>query len=239
MNSNQLVDEVRAYCHKHSNPQNLQKYQRYFKGGYDGYGLTTIQITAKVKEIAPKLDAGIETALKAVPVFMESGMYEETSFGLLIVDSFEKELTPEVFDLIGSWFAKGITNWAHADTLGMYLLPKFLKKNIIAIEDFKPWLQSEYKFQRRCVPVTLIKSLKIVGIEKPMQFVEPLMTDTEREVHQGVGWFLREGWKLNPNEVELFLLKWKETAPRLIFQYACEKMEKEERLRFRRTKKGK
>jgi 3-methyladenine DNA glycosylase AlkD len=63
------------------------------------------------------------------------------------------------------------------------------------------------------------------------------MTDPEREVHQGTGWFLREAWKRKPEETEIFLLKWKDTAPRLIFQYATEKMTAEGKGRFRRHKK--
>jgi 3-methyladenine DNA glycosylase AlkD len=67
-------------------------------------------------------------------------------------------------------------------------------------------------------------------------FIEPLMTDDEREVHQGVGWFLREAWKLKRNETENFLLEWKDTAPRLIIQYATEKMSTEEKQRFKKKK---
>ena len=62
------------------------------------------------------------------------------------------------------------------------------------------------------------------------------MMDKEREVHQGVGWFLREAWKIEPAPVEAFLLKYKDTAPRLIFQYATEKMTPEEKNRFRKSK---
>jgi 3-methyladenine DNA glycosylase AlkD len=62
------------------------------------------------------------------------------------------------------------------------------------------------------------------------------MTDPDREVHQGTGWFLREAWKLNRGETEKFLMKHRNTAPRLIMQYATEKMTKDERLKFRRDK---
>jgi len=58
--------------------------------------------------------------------------------------------------------------------------------------------------------------------------------DPAREVHQGVGWFLREAWKIQPIPVEEFLLKYKDTAPRLIFQYATEKMKPEEKERFKK-----
>ncbi len=105
------------------------------------------------------------------------------------------------------------------------------------MSDLSSWLDSPFKFQRRCVPVTLIKHMKKTRQVMPsIIFVEKLMADPEREVHQGMGWFLREAWKISPAEVEPFLEKWKETAPRLIIQYACEKMTKEDKQRFRRTK---
>ncbi len=69
-----------------------------------------------------------------------------------------------------------------------------------------------------------------------LEFIDPMMMDTEREVHQGLGWFLRECWKKDRNETEKFLLKWKNHCARLIIQYATEKMTKEERLRFRKAK---
>ena len=40
-------------------------------------------------------------------------------------------------------------------------------------------------------------------------------------------------------KVESFLLKWKDTAPRKIFQYATEKMTKVQRVRFRAERKRK
>jgi len=88
------------------------------------------------------------------------------------------------------------------------------------------------------VPVALIKLMKETKrVEEYVRFIEPLMMDAEREVHQGVGWFLREAWKIDPEPVEEFLLKYKNTAARLIFQYATEKMTPEGKARFRREKR--
>jgi len=64
------------------------------------------------------------------------------------------------------------------------------------------------------------------------------MSDTERVVHQGLGWFLREAWKRDPKPVEKLLLRWKDTAARLIIQYATEKMMPQQKERFRAAKKG-
>jgi len=99
-------------------------------------------------------------------------------------------------------------------------------------------MKEKNKFQRRAVPVSLIKLMKETGqVREFVHFIEPLMMDPEREVHQGVGWFLREAWKLQPQPVEEFLLKYKDSAPRLIFQYATEKMKSEDKKRFRKEKK--
>jgi 3-methyladenine DNA glycosylase AlkD len=63
-----------------------------------------------------------------------------------------------------------------------------------------------------------------------------MMLDEERVVHQGLGWFLREAWKRQPEPVERFLLEFKDCAPRLIFQYATEKMPPADKVRFRKAK---
>jgi hypothetical protein len=62
------------------------------------------------------------------------------------------------------------------------------------------------------------------------------MSDREGEVHRGAGGFLREVWKLKREVTEEFLLKWKDSSPGLIFQYACEKMSAEEKLRFKKPR---
>jgi 3-methyladenine DNA glycosylase AlkD len=135
------------------------------------------------------------------------------------------------------WFETGINNWAHTDVTCGHLIKPLLLKQIIDINAFDLWRKAKNKYQRRAVPVSLIGILKTTSDFKPLfRFIEPLMRDPERVVHQGVGWFLREAWKLNKPDTEAFLLKWKNDSPRLIFQYACEKMNAEEKLRFKRDK---
>jgi len=66
-----------------------------------------------------------------------------------------------------------------------------------------------------------------------------MMMSPEKPIQQGLGWFLREAWNRHPAEVEPFLLKWKEHCGRVIIQYATEKMKAEDKLNYRRSKKGK
>jgi len=237
MTSAEIIQEIRSYCVANADAERLQKSQRFFKEELVGYGLTAPQVYSKVKEMLKRGDFDLQTVLGAAPELMKNRMFEEISMALLLLDGLWKRYTPDTFQEIEKWFSIGIYNWAHADTLGMFILPKFLDKKIVEMNDFSPWLNSSFKFQRRCVPVTLIKHIKKTRLVMPsILFVEKLMTDPEREVHQGMGWFLREAWKISPAEVEPFLEKWKDTAPRLIIQYACEKMTAENKLRFKRAK---
>lgn len=237
MKSKELIEDIRRFCSENQNAENALKAKRYFKEAPECYGLTQPQMNEKAKQLLREMAVTLPTVLEAIPELFKSGKYEEVTIGLLLVNGFEKQYSKELLAEIGKWFSYSIHNWAHADTLGMFILPKFFKYKVIEDKDFKSWLKSKYKFQRRCVPVTLIKTLKTRdNYQQIFKFLEELMTDSEREVHQGMGWFLRECWKFKPAETEEFLLKWKDKAPRLIIQYATEKMPKEEKDRFKRGK---
>lgn len=238
MKSQELFNDLLNYCQANANPELVKKYSRYFKEGvYDAWGLSQTLMEAKKAELKKSDEITVDLVFETAPLLMNSGKYEETSFALILITIVKDKLTKSDFKRLESWFETGIANWAHADYFGMLFLPEIMKQGLVDKEDFTRWITSPYKFQRRCVPVTFIKLLKTgVPFHELFFFVEPLMSDPEREVHQGMGWFLREAWKVKAEEAEAFLLKWKDTAPRLIFQYACEKMTPENKQRFRKAK---
>lgn len=230
-----LFNDIRFYCTANANEEMVEKYSRYFRGGYNAYGLSLDQLEEKVLDILEHEETTFNLILKTNRLLVKSPKYEETSFAILLTKAFAKEFTPDIFIEIGKWFETGITNWAHADVISGELLFIFLKKKLVTMQAFENWRTANNKFQRRAVPVTLIKLLKTTEDFTPLfAFIEPLMMDPEREVQQGLGWFLREAWKLQPQVTETFLIKWKDSAPRLIFQYATEKMTAEQKKRFKK-----
>jgi 3-methyladenine DNA glycosylase AlkD len=139
--------------------------------------------------------------------------------------------------LLGQWFDGGVRNWGHTDVICGEIIGKRLADGAIKPAVLAGWRSSPHKYKRRAVPVSLINLVKTGSAAGPLlQFVEPLMLDSEKFVQQGMGWFLRECWKKDPAPVEEFLLKYRETAPRLIFQYATDRMSAAGKQRFRRTK---
>jgi hypothetical protein len=239
MTSSALYNDILAYCNTNMNEANIIKYQRYFKEKHDAYGLSSPQVYDKVAELR-KNNLTLDIVTETFSEKLIFGKYEEIMFGILLVSAFPKQWKPETFETLAGLFSKGIYNWAHADTLAMNILPDFILKKIVPFEMLESWKFSPYKFQRRCVPVSCIKLIKKQKQVKPyLEFIQPLMTDTEREVHQGLGWFLREAWKIQPEITEAFLLEWKDVSARLIFQYACEKMTVEAKQKFKAIKKTK
>ena len=237
MTPEELFNDIDGFCKANANEAIVKKYARYFKENYDAFGLTPEHSSGKVKSLLEDDGVDLKLVFQTAPLLLKTGKYEETSFALLFLRAFSKEYMKETFLELGHWFEIGITNWGHTDFICGEITPLFFKKGIIKFEDFSKWRKANNKYQRRAVPVSLIKQLKTTTEYQPyLDFIDPMMMDPERVVHQGLGWFLREAWKKQPSQVEPFLLKWKNTAARLIFQYATEKMTSEQKQRFRKEK---
>ncbi len=233
----ELLTQIREFCSSHTDPQKIAKYAPYFKEGYDPYGVPD-------EALAPKKREWLKSCkhLLTLPgVFIlgdrlfQSGKYEEGFLAIFFLRPFLSQFTLEAFQRLGRWLEFGVHNWAHCDTLCGDLLSTCLENGIVAFEAMAGWRGSAFKYKRRAVPVSSLRLIKqSKDIAPLLDFLRPLMCDAERVVQQGMGWFLREAWKVYPQMVEAFLLEWKGCSPRLIFQYAAEKMSPEGKARFRR-----
>ncbi|HTX89329.1 MAG TPA: DNA alkylation repair protein [Bacteroidales bacterium] len=232
-----FFNDIRKFCQTHADPAIVKKYQRYFRDNYDAWGIPHELVEKKVQQVTTIEGVNLNFVLETAPLLVRTGKYEETSIAIQLVRHFHKDWNRATFSAVGKWFEIGIHNWAHSDYISGELMPLFFKKQLIDYNSFEPWQTAANKFQRRAVPVSLIKPLKALAcFDHYLEFIEPMMMDPEREVHQGLGWFLREAWKKQPIVVEDFLLKYKNTAPRLIFQYATEKMDTKRKAQFKREK---
>jgi len=232
-----LQKEISDFCIANSNADLVKKYSRYFKDGYDAYG-----VDGKLME--PEF-IRLKTIYQLTPdeVFdlcdcLFKGKYEETAFGIMFIKD-QVSLCQKVhFDALKRLMELYVTNWAHTDVLCMETLPMFFFNKLVSINDLSDWRISPSPWVRRAVPVSLIYYTKKEPqpIAELLAFINTMITDKEKPVHQGLGWFLREKWKKNPVEVEDYLLKIKDFAPRTIIQYATEKMDKEKKKLFKKLK---
>jgi 3-methyladenine DNA glycosylase AlkD len=240
-NTARLLAEIRSFCAAHADPKRADRYARFFREGYDAYGLPQELYEAQRDAwlAAHQERLGLEGFLDLGDQLIQSGKYEEASFGISFIVPFREQWKPETFQRLGSWLETGIRNWAHTDFLCGELLSRFLRDRIVPVAQMAAWRSSPSKWKRRAVPVALLGLVKKPGkVPALLTFIRPMMHDPDRVVHQGLGWFLREAWKVQPDVVEAFLLPFRDSAPRLIFQYATEKMTARDKARFRRQKPG-
>ncbi len=231
------LKEIRKFCQANANPTLVRKYARFFVEGYDAYGLDRQVMEAQRDIWLKKWDKelGFDGFLKLGDLLIKSGKFEEGSYAILFIMKFRDQFDAESLERLGSWLEHGLGNWAHTDTFSSEVLSTFLTRKLVRCDAFSSWRTSTSKWKRRAVPVTLIKLLKTeVEVSALLDFLAPMMLDSEKVVRQGLGWFLREAWKRDPERVEGFLRVYKDTCGRLIIQYATEKMTPERKALFRK-----
>jgi 3-methyladenine DNA glycosylase AlkD len=231
-------NEIRAYCRAHANKAIEAKYSRYFTEGYDAYGLDKNDFGQWTQWLENwKHEMTFDDYRLLGNKLISTGRYEETSYAIVFNSQFTDHYQREHFDIFGGWLEKDIRNWAHTDILCSLILSHFLLKKVVTPLDFASWTKSSSKWKRRAVPVTFIEILKTgISIDRLLEIIDPLMPDPEKFVQKGLGWFLREAWKVHPQAIEKYLMKWKDSCGRTIVQYATEKMDKPLRKKFTKSK---
>jgi 3-methyladenine DNA glycosylase AlkD len=237
---NEKFNGIRSFCQANASAEVVKKYARYFKEGFDGYGIEQKVFEQQRDEWIEqwKDELTLEQLLDLGDLIFKQGRYEEKSFVIALLHAWRSHFSKETFKRIGRWFDYGIDNWATTDVLCMLVLPPFIIDEHISIDDLAGWNTASSEWQRRSVPVTLVElSRKNLDLEVACNALVPIMLDESEYVQKGIGTLLRTLWKKHPEPIEAFLLKWKDQCGRLIVQYATEKMDKEYRKKFRKAKK--
>jgi len=235
------IKEIRSFCEANSDPEIVNKYQKYFKEGYDGYGIADKLYKAQSEIWLEqwKEEMTIESYLDLGDELMKNGRFEEKHFAISFLKSKRNDFSKDTFRRLGTWFDTGVNNWATTDVICMLVLSGMLLDKVISLNDLSPWRSSESEWKRRAVPVALVeldKLKKDIDPTEAIELVEPLMPDDSEYVQKGIGTLLRALWKNYPEQIEEFLMKWKDSCGRLIIQYSTEKMDKEYRKKFRKIK---
>lgn len=237
-----LVAAIRTYCRENEQPDKANKWARYFSEGYDSWGLldkdhpifTTQQEAWAAEYAALGLDGFIEAGCE----LFKSGKYEEGALSIRFVKSSKEEIDEARLAAMAGWFDGGVRNWAHVDVMCMELFSPLIESGKLKPASFAGWRTSPHRFQRRAAAVAMLGLLKTKGgPKKALAFLEPMMEDQEKVVHQGLGWVIKEVWKLESALAEEFLLRWKDTSARLIISTACQKMTAEKKVQFKASRR--
>jgi hypothetical protein len=121
MTAEELAAEVRAYCVAHQDPKNAGKWARYFKEGYDSWGLLDKDNplwNQKQREWRERYRGlGLDGFMKAGEILLASGKYEEASMAIRFVKEMREQFDGRMAARLAGYFRAGIRNWGHTDVL--------------------------------------------------------------------------------------------------------------------------
>ncbi len=235
-------DSVHVFLAAHADAANVKKYSRYFREGYDAWGVDdkTMRAQRDLWFDEWKQQLSRQQMLALGDRLMATGKYEESIVAINLLIQLQKNDKAGILARAGEWLENSVVNWAQTDYMSGEVISPILLADSAQVDELLPWRVSSSKWRRRAVPVSLIKLMKKTGEpEKLLRIIDPLMNDEVREVQQGLGWFLREVWKKYPAPAEHFLLMWKDSCGRLIIQYATERMDASRKLLFKKIRQGK
>jgi len=231
--------EIFSYCERyffdHEDPAQMIKNARFFREGYDAYGLSEPQLKELRDTILEAFQPDVHEMADLAEIFFATGKYEFGSLGFMLLKKNRPRLDRYVYDAVFRIMEKGVENWAHCDLFSQKITPVFLELGIASVDDFAAWRDSTCRWTRRCGILTMLYLRDKASPEMLLEFSVPMLGDQDRMAQQGLGWFLREMWKLHSDEVEEFLFVHKEEIPHVVMQYATEKMARERKKRLHRV----
>ncbi|MGV8983148.1 DNA alkylation repair protein [Clostridium sp.] len=193
-------------------------------------GLTT----GKVRSISSKLYGDLENkSIDNILTLCEHLLDErEWALGVIAYDwafRVRKQYTHKTFFIFENWLKEYVTGWGDCDDFCTHAFGELLSQNNELFPHILKWTGHPDFFVRRASAVILIYPIKHNKYEniKPFLISDILMNDAHHLVLKGYGWMLKGLSETEPNNVYEYLLKNKNTMPRVSFRYALEKFDKE------------
>jgi 3-methyladenine DNA glycosylase AlkD len=140
------------------------------------------------------------------------------------------------WEVMKHWIDR-IENWEHADALSSLYSILLERYPNLVLPTFKKWNLSNNPWKQRVSIVSLIyyasPKRKAPHVKLVLEMVKPLIGSKDKYVRKGVGWTLRESYKLYPKETFTFLKKHICELSSDSFSYATEKVTKKEKIELK------
>jgi 3-methyladenine DNA glycosylase AlkD len=165
---------------------------------------------------------GLDFLLQVADQLFTGSVLEEKVAAVFLLEKLDSEFGGREFKLFESWLDR-ISSWADHDALVHDLIAPMVVSKPARTKVIFRWAKSLNRWRRRAACVALIR-----GTRKKMFFPEirtlsdSLLSDEDDMVQKGLGWLLRETAKFDPKLTVPYLMKIRESAPRLVLRTACE-----------------
>lgn len=187
--------------------------------------------TGKVRSISSKLykdleDKHIDNVLAVCEHLLDE---REWALGVIAYDwayRVRKQYTQKTFFIFENWLKKYVTGWGDCDDFCTHAFGELLSQNNELFTYVLKWTEHPDFFVRRASAVILIYPIRHNKYKNinPFMISDKLMNDNHYLVLKGYGWMLKVLSEAEPDKVYEYLIKNKNTMPRLAYRYALEKL---------------
>jgi 3-methyladenine DNA glycosylase AlkD len=168
-------------------------------------------------------------------------IHEVMSLPLFYYRRHAHQLDPAHWHTMKTWIER-VENWEHADALCQIYSILFERYPKLVKLTLRKWNRSKNPWKRRASVVSTIyyasKKRTPPPLKTVLSLVTPLLRDKDAYVQKGVGWQLREAYKIWPRETLAFLESHILELPAITFSYATEKLAKKDKERLKKKRKS-
>ncbi len=237
MQEKNTAKEIQRILRARGTPERARVSAWFFKTGKGQYGEGDVFLGVRVPDQRRIAKAFSTLPLTEVAKLLESAVHEDRLTGLLVlVLQYEKGSIAEQKKIVRFYLAykAHINNWDLVDLsapkiLGAYCLTRGEEKKLYTL------VKSTHLWDKRIAIVATYAYIKAGIYTHTLILAELLQKDTHDLIHKAVGWMLREVGKKDVEMLRAFLKEHAHTLPRTTLRYAIERMEEEERRKWRKT----
>jgi len=236
-----VAAQIRRALKDGGSSDHAQGVQWFFKDKIKSHGWYTADLRRAAVRFRQevKKDQGLDFLVKTADHLFSGSVLEDKIAAVFLLEKLDAEFGEHEFKLFESWLDR-ISSWSDHDALVHDLIaPMIAAKPARARAVFR-WAKSPKRWHRRAACVALIRGARAkMFFPEITKLSDSLLADEDDMVQKGLGWLLRETAKFDAERTVPYLMKIRESSPRLVLRTACEMLpvEVKKRVLSRRNQK--
>ncbi len=219
-----IADHIRRLLEDGGSAPHSAEVQWFFKEEVRSRGW----YTAELRKVAVRLrrtilrEQGLEFLINVADHLFQGSMLEEKACAVMLLENQTTKFDDREFALFDSWLDR-VSSWADHDSLVHNLIAPMVLSKPGRCRDVFRWAKSPNPWRRRASCVALIRGARNRKFFREItRLSSQLLGDEDDMVQKGLGWLLRETAKADPKGTLPYLMKVRNSAPRLVLRTACE-----------------
>jgi 3-methyladenine DNA glycosylase AlkD len=221
-------------------PEELRKYQRYFKTGPGEYGEGDVFMGVRMGQVFALAKEFADMELTEIEALLDEPFHEPRAGAVRIMATQARgQRTPDVqrgalydlymrrHDRINDWDLVDLGAW---DVVGGWLVDK--PRGVL-----DELARSSSMWERRTAILATMAFIRIGELDDTFRIASLLLDDDQDLIHKAVGWALRAAGDSDRDRLRAFLDRHAATMPRTTLRYALEHFDDPERAHYMTSRK--